>query len=716
MLETADDLLNIEQLNPKLWVVLSCPTSGLEFDSHTLDLLDTDHDKHIRVPEVIAAVKWSAQRLTSLSSIISGGSALALSEISQATPEGKAAYASASRILQSLGKPGASAISCSDTIDTAKILTATALNGDGIVPPHAARTPFLAQAIEDVMATVGSTPDLSGKPGVSRAQVDAFFEEAAAFVAWCRAGDALTIPGFADREAASEAGAALRAVRAKVEEHFARLRLAAFDPRAAAALNRTESDYAALAAKDLVAHADELTVLPLQRIEPGASLALTVGINPAWAARIEAFRRSVATPLLGDGSTHLTESDWNSVQAAFASFDLWLASKKGALVEKLGRARCEELLASDARGDLHGLIQQDLALAPEFEGLGDVDRLVHYKRDLLEFVSNFVNLSAFYTPGTRAIFQTGTLYLDQRSCDLCLRVEDPAAHAAVAANSQLFLAYCACTRESGEKMSIVAAFTQGDSDFLAVGRNGIFYDRAGRDWNATVVKVVQHPIGLRQAFWAPYRRFAKLVEDQVQSFAAAKDKAVQDAAVSGVSNTAQGLAVPQPPARTGFDVARFAGIFAAIGLAIGAIGGVLGAMLHEFVSLAWWQMPLAAGGVILAISGPSVLITGLKLSQRTLGPLLEGNGWAINGRVSINLPLGQYLTAVRTLPSNASRSLHDPFEDTQSAVYRRYLMWGLIAVALVLLLRLGWGVLQMIQSLVGTASHITQLAPTVLPK
>src|SRR5208337_3570084 len=58
-LETGADLANLGQLDQKLWVALACPTRGLEFDSRTLDLVDTDKDSRVRVPEVIAAAKWA---------------------------------------------------------------------------------------------------------------------------------------------------------------------------------------------------------------------------------------------------------------------------------------------------------------------------------------------------------------------------------------------------------------------------------------------------------------------------------------------------------------------------------------------------------------------------------------------------------------------------------------------------------------------------------
>jgi len=43
-LSSGDDLRNLAQLDPKLWTVLNCPTTGLEFDGRTAALLDSDGD------------------------------------------------------------------------------------------------------------------------------------------------------------------------------------------------------------------------------------------------------------------------------------------------------------------------------------------------------------------------------------------------------------------------------------------------------------------------------------------------------------------------------------------------------------------------------------------------------------------------------------------------------------------------------------------------
>ena len=229
-------------------------------------------------------------------------------------------------------------------------------------------------------------------------------------------------------------------------------------------------------------------------------------------------------------------------------------------------------------------------------------------------------------------------------------------------------------------MTIAAAFTNGDSDNLMVGRNGVFYDRHGRDWDATITKIVEQPISIREAFWSPYKKFIRLIESQAEKLASAREKAVQDSAAAQVA----GAAVPAGPdkpltKKEAFDVAKFAGIFAAIGLALGAIGGALAGLLGAFGKLVWWQMPLAILGILLLISGPSMILAWLKLRQRNLGPILDANGWAVNARAKINLPFGASLTGIAKLPPNSERDLSDPFAEKKSG--RNWLITLLIVLA-----------------------------------
>lgn len=677
-LDTADDLAHLHELDQKLWAALSCPVGGLEFDPRTLAMLDSDGDGRVRAPEILAAVKWVCSVLKDMRPLMAGSSSLPLAAINDSIPEGRLLLASARQIQNFLGREGSDAITVEDVAGTEALLHDSPFNGDGVVTPASARDQAMTALIKDIMACVGSVQDRGGAPGISAEQVEAFYLAAASYVQWhaqAMENAPAILPLGENTTAARDVASALRV---KLDDYFTRCDLAAYDPKAAEALNPALTSYEAIAQSELRLDAD-LEHFPLARIEAGRPLPLETGVNPAWARSLKALRTLVVAPLYA-GADSLTQAQWENIKAVLEPHEAWLAAKAGAEVEGVGLERLQALLADDSRRELEKIIAEDLGLAEQVESFEGVTRLVHYTRDLVVLLNNFVAFRDFYSRDRKAVFQAGTLYLDGRACELCVRVASPDAHAALAALSQTYLAYCRCTRRgSTEEMHIAAAFTGGDSDNLMVGRNGIFYDRLGRDWDATVVKIVEHPISVRQAFLSPYKRMGRMVGEQIAKFAAAKDSAVDAAAGSRLSAVGTGADAAKAP--TPFDVGKFAGIFAAIGLALGAIGTAVASVMAGFLSLALWQMPLVIGGIVLMISGPSMLIAYLKLRQRNLAPILDAGGWAVNTKASINIPFGATLTKLAELPQGSKRSLVDPFAE-KKAPWKRWAVLLALFVAL----------------------------------
>jgi hypothetical protein len=662
-LETGADLLHLDELDQKLWVALSCPVKGLEIDERTLALIDDDGDGRIRVPELLRAIKWASVRLKDAGDLLKGADSLPLAAINDQTPEGKMLLASARQTLISLGKPDTTAISTADSGDTKRIFAANPINGDGVIPA----------LIADIVACQGGAIDQTGSPGVTSEKVEAFFNELGTYLAWVDQGPNADVNILGDQTAV--AFEAIKAVRAKVDDFFARCRLAAFDARAIGALNRSESDYLAIAAKDMKITSEEVRGFPLATIAAGKPLPLTEGVNPAWAASLANLQQDAVAPILGATKTSLNETDWLQLCARFAPYEKSTDLKPTTTCEKLGHERLKAIADGKSRATLTELIAKDKAIAPEFQAISDVDRLVRYQRDLRALLHNFVNFSDFYSPDKWAIFQAGTLYLDSRSTELCIRVD---AASSLAAMSKAYIAYCACTRAGSTPMTISACFTQGDSDYLFVGRHGVFYDRQGRDWDAVITSIVDNPISIRQAFWSPYKKFLRMIEEQVAKRAAAAEAASNSRLAATAEKTANAdKAKPvEPPKKV--DV----GAVAAIGVAITGAISALTLILGYVFGLKAWQYPLAFIGLMLVISGPSMVIAWLKLRQRTLGPILEGNGWAVNGRVRINIPFGTALTDVAKLPPGSKRSLEDPYEDKEAAKRKRQSL--LLIVLLVL--------------------------------
>ena len=682
-LDTGADLAYLAELDQKLWVALSCPTQGVELDAATLALVDTDADGHVRAPELIAAIDWAIARLRSPDVLVRSG-ALALADINGDGEDNAKLLGATRRILASLGKSDATHISVDDCTDIGRIFGGMPFNGDGVIAAKGL-SDDLQTAIATLIDRLGSVADRSGEPGVNRATVERFFEEGAALQAW-RQDSRSAVAGLPEGASAADAFAALQAVREKVDDFFQRCHLAAFDPRAASLLNGSEDDLKRIGSQLLGSGAgsQDVASLPLAYVRSGASLPLNDQVNPAWGAAVQALRAQVVQPLLGDRA-ELSEAEWRALVARFADFDAWSAARPETPLDQLDAEALSALLAGDINARLLDLITQDEAAAEEAALIGDVERLVRYVRDLAKLAHNFVAFTDFYTRRDKASFQAGTLYIDGRSSDLCVKVLDAGKHAALATLSGVYLAYCECSR-AGEKLTIAAAITAGDADQLMVGRNGVFYDRLGRDWDATIVKIVDHPISIRQAFWTPYKKVSRLIGEQVQKFAASKAQASTDFTTQAVAKAGERVAAapagapaapPPPPAPV--DAAKFAGIFAAVGLAIGAIGTALAAVVTGFLGLSGWQMPLALLGLMLLISGPSMAMAYFKLRNRNLGPILDANGWAVNTRARINIPFGAALTQLAKLPEGADRTLSDPYAEKRSP-WKLYVLLTAIVV------------------------------------
>lgn len=705
-IRTGADIANIGQLDQKLWVALACPTRGIEFDSATLDLIDQDADGRIRAPELVAACEWAVSMVKDPEVLARGSDVLALDSIRSDHEAGLVLIDEAQRILKMQGKEGAGSVTLADVQQRLATLNAEPFNGDGILNPVTlADHPALAALVTRIMDAYGSAQGCDDQPGLGRAQLDHFFTDVQAMADWHARAESstCTLP----HTQAIAAAQALNAVQAKVEDFFARTRLAAFDATALVPLSPTAEGYAALSPQLLSQHDAAIAALPVATVVPGGDLPLVHGINPAWADAMASLRSAAVLPLLGE-QDRLSATQWGQLKAQLAACQAWLAAYPSTPLGEMGQDEAQALLASGMQAQLQDFIQHDEDEKQHSAHGVTLEKLIRYQRDLLALLNNFVSFSQFYSR-QGAAFQAGTLYLDGRSCDLTVDVANPAAHATLAGMAKVYLAYCECKR-GAEKRSIVAAFTAGDVDFLFVGRNGIFYDRAGKDWDATITKLIENPTSIGQAFFSPYKKFVRMVEEQVAKRAAAKDATVTaglDAQAAKLTDLSKPAVVAAPAAGKKTDV----GTVAAIGVALGSLSAVAVGIFGKFIELGPW-IPVALIGIIVAISGPSMLIAWLKLRERSLGPILDASGWAINGRMKINLQLGNSLSQTASVPTSAKRILNDPYADNHTMRW----VWGVLAV--VVLVVLGWNQ-GWFNTLLPTAWHWEQLiapAASVAPE
>ncbi|MBQ2113388.1 MAG: hypothetical protein II194_09250 [Bacteroidales bacterium] len=647
-----EDIRHLAELDPKMWTVLSCPVQGLEIDDKSLAYIDSDSDGRIRVNDIIATAEWITDAIKNPDLILEGKDSIDIEQFAD-SDTGRKLYDSAKQVLSGLSKEGR-VVSISDTADSAAIFAQTRFNGDGVITESSADDADEKAAIAAAVASFGGVPDRSGSQGVNAAIIEDFYKALGEYVAWYEA--AVPAP-FA--EATDAAIDAYNSLDAKVKDFFMRSRLAAFSPDSTAALDVQTSRIEAISAENLTGKTDDIASYPLARVTGKPVIDLSEPVNPAWASQFDTLR-----PLF-KGKKAITESDWAEIGAQFAAYSAWKGAKAGAAVEALGLDAVKDFIAKDKKEALLSLVAQDAALAEEAANIEMVDKFLHIFRDFYRLLRNFVTFNDFYNKDKRvsAIFQSGRLIIDQRECRFCMKVTDMAKHNASAAASGMFLVYCDCTtKTSPAKLNIVAAVTVGEIGDLVAGKNAVYYDNAGVEWDAVITKVVDNPISVAQAFWSPYRRMAKAVEDLINKNAAAKDAKIMadatakiNAAPTAVPATADPKAAPAPP----FDIAKFAGIFAAIGMALGMIGSALVSIFKGLNALPWWKLILVFVAIMLVISGPAMVLAWLKLRRRNIAPLLNANDWAVNASSKISIPFGETLTDVARYPR---MNLKDPYK------------------------------------------------------
>ena len=681
-LSTDADWQHLSELDTKLWAVLSCPTQQLSLEQKTLKRLDKDADGRIRVNELTLAIQFVCDALQQPSLLARRQAILPLDALRSDTELGQNLTALAVLLLDS--SQDKTIITLEQVESAMTLFSQQPFNGDGVITRDTIHSEDILAAFEEVIHCVGSREDISGKQGIDSDLLDVFTAAVEDRLAWMALAEQSNVLVLGDQTLA--AIQAFEAVEAKINDYFARCALVSFDAQAQVALNPNVSAYEAMYASRLTHSTADIQFLPLAQVNADEALPLLRGINPAWQDLMADFRSKVVLPLLGDTEL-LTPAIWSELSVKLSATREWLGQEQGVMVAGLEQARLEEWQKQDWSRALADLIEQDLSVSNQLAELEQLLTLLLFMRDLDVLVQNTISMRDLYSPEHKGIFEAGELYIDGRSMRLSLIVEDIAKHATMAHRSGTFLLYCDCVKRNGtDKMSIVSAVTAGDADQLMVGRHGVFYDQQGEEWDAVVVRMIENPISVSEAFWSPYKRLGRMIAGQLEKLASAREKEVEAksaAALQKTADTAKTTADTKPSPPAPFDIAKFAGIFAAMGLAIGALGTALATIVTGFLLLPFWQMPLVLVGIVLLISGPSMVLAWFKLRKRNLGPILDANGWAVNTHASISIPFGATLTRVARLPSGAKRSLIDPFAPKSRAGWWLFL-------SLVLLAGLSW--------------------------
>ena len=341
--------------------------------------------------------------------------------------------------------------------------------------------------------------------------------------------------------------------------------------------------------------------MPLVTEEPDCTLPLKTHINPAYFEDVCEFADKCVKPLLGERD-ELTRLEWKRVKAAFAPYRAWIKAKPVMNAEAKAKLDAEE-------------------------------KFYRFKLHLGPFIDNYITMKNLYRGGHEAMFQCGRLRIDGRELDLCFHVENEAAHSALTVKSNCCVLYLKLSRPAEKKTrNICAAVTAGTVASLYVGRNGVFYDRDGLDWEAVITKIVENQVSLREAFWLPWKKLGEGVSGTVKKFLGDKQSKASAGVATGVKSAEQSGAV-------------LASSMAAVGIAVGMVGAAAASVVAVLSGLhPWWKIIVAVVSVVLGVSVPSMLLTYLKLRRRDIGAILNASGWAINRRMRFSMRLARMFT------------------------------------------------------------------------
>ncbi|MDD4539523.1 MAG: hypothetical protein PHT80_10955, partial [Lentisphaeria bacterium] len=661
VIENGQDLSEVLQLDEALWGATSAPSHVFHCDPQLITALDQGAKGRVTCEDIKAAITWLLKQLPDKSKITSDfDGKLALADINAGDDSGKALTASAKYIHKELASSDASTISLAQIRSFLSTVQARALNGDGVLTAKSAgENAAVKEILADIVAATGGTKDIDGSMGASEKELNDFLAAIPPFLEWLAQGE---IPAGCDTTAIMTCGADTPALSALLQTHSAKIdkvfelsRLLAFDGRLQTKAMAPDVKVAAFDP----ANQDEvnayLQALPFAPPNAESLLPLDITkINPLYQGWWQDVVNKIIKPLLGDQTTALTPADWQKIKDLFAPFNAYLAAKKGGIVEKIPADKLRAYLANDALiAEVRKLLLMDKAVAETVRAAKEVEKLLLYRSYLIRFVNNFVCFRDLYAENSHALFECGSLVIDGRWFNVALKIDTIANHQLLAKSSQMFTLYVEVEKSPTDKMIVVVPVTSGSKGNLVAGKRGVFYDINKKDYDAKVLQVVENPVCIREAMYAPFSRLWGLIEGKIEGLSGAAEKNLQGSFNKALTPGA--APAPAPAATPPKGDSKMPGGTMLIGasVAFAALGSALAFITKTVSGMTGLQIWIGVLCAILALMLPVILIAVIKLNRQDLSSILEGCGWAINLRMRLDSKLRNQFSNFGIFPKDA---------------------------------------------------------------
>ena len=652
MIETAEDLQNVLELNVAHWAVTSIKINSMICDSAFLETLDSGKNGRIRADEVQAALRWLLSYYKDVSDIVAGADHLTLSKLNPENPAARLIQESVRVAQRNLNLPDSDTITMNELNDHANIISNALQNGDGVIPPDPVESldPEAAACIRDIMKRVGSHPDVSGVPGVSQEDLDTYESLAKTYLAWIdrKEQDARTLFPFGDHTASFYA--AFQTVEEAVDAFFRSCETLNYTAAGEAKLQTVVHTFDPLNAASVDAFLDQSVIAEVNR---ECVLRLDQRVNPVWRDRLTAFFQ--AQEQCGLDGKSLSLAEWIALRRNLAPYGAWIASKNTLIFDGAELDCIRAWMNSGVCGRIRELMKADVAVAKNLDGCGEARKLLLYQKDMMEFLNNFVCMHKLFENEAKSMIQVGILVMDGRQFTLCTLVHNIAEHKAIAVRSNICVMYLDIATEGGsavKSMKVAVAVTSGHMRNLFIGKSGIFYTRDGSVWDAKVIDFIQQPVSIGEALCAPFLKFGEFMQKQADKFFSTKSKSYETNISNVVDKTASappGQIVPVPapaaaPAAAPAGNASNPMMLMGGGIGIAAIGSAFAFIAKSLSGMSFWTVFSILMGILLIFGGPMILSSMLKLFRRNLAVFLEANGYALNRQMRMSIKMGRIFT------------------------------------------------------------------------
>jgi hypothetical protein len=638
-IERVEDLKAVLILDEALWIATSAPVQSINMDADFLSILDHDGDGRIKCRDLRRVITYILAILNNYQGINANSDRLDISWINDKIAEGFFLKNAARKLC--MNKFQDTIIHLSMIRAVKKMLLSSPVSGSGVVLPAAAgedQNDYVMIFIREAVRITGGAEHPKGSRGLNRECFEQFIHGLDSYRAWraeLKDGNRRELFPFGERTA--EVFQASELLGAAVEHFFTVCGIKAVGE------NIFSDDNSQFFNNEVIKKPENaMDFLPLQKINRNGIIKPEEPVNPKYRQQFSIVMEAIKNRFPSEYKKGIDEDLWGRFRSLFSRYKDWMKLKPEGPYETL----TEEFFSEEAVSiikTIDGILAKTEETACSIEEVRALERLLLIQANLIDFANNFVSFPRLYDISKRAAFEMGSLIMDGRHFNLAVPVLQRDLHQRNARASGMYVLYVLLYDTSaGINREAAVPVTSGGIGNLTMGKRGIFTDILGKEMDAEVIAIIDNPVSLREAVFAPFRRLGKLISSKVDAITMEAEKKLDESTAKTIDQIKNKDIERTGPEKQGN--AGAAGMVAAGGVAIAAVSSAVAFITKTLSQIAWWQILIGLGSAAAAVIFPASISAFIKLRNRDLSSIIEASGWAVNGRMRLTYRQSRFFT------------------------------------------------------------------------